>query len=336
MGPRRPCPSDPNGRQGREARIQRNRVTDKAPTFVGIDVSKRRLDVHLRPSGERFGLDYDDEGVAGLVERLAALAPALVVLEATGGPEVRLAAALAGLPVAVVNPRQVRAFARAAGRLAKADRLDAEAIARFAEAVRPPARPLPDEATRHLGALVARRRQLLEMLVAERNRRHAADPSLREGIDAHLRWLGEALAGIEQDLDRAVRESAAWRAKEALLRSVPGVGPVSARTLLAELPELGSLPRRRAAALVGVAPFSRDSGRMRGKRTVGGGRATLRACLYMAAVAAARGANPPIAAFYERLRRAGKPAKLALTACMRKLVVTLNAMLRTGTAWKQA
>jgi transposase len=270
MGPRRPCPSNPNGHQGREARIQRNRVTDKAPTFVGIDVSKHRLDVHLRPSGERSAIHHDDEGVAGLVERLAALAPALVVLEATGGPEVRLAAALAGLPVAVVNPRQVRAFARAAGRLAKADRLDAEAIARFAEAVRPPARPLPDEATRHLGALVARRRQLLEMLVAERNRRHAADPSLREGIDAHLRWLGEALAGIEQDLDRAVRESAAWRAKEALLRSVPGVGPVSARTLLAELPELGSLPRRRAAALVGVAPFSRDSGRMRGKRTVGG------------------------------------------------------------------
>src|SRR4051794_17781360 len=215
-------------------------------------------------------------------------------------------------------------------------RLDAKAIARFAEAVRPPVRPLPDEATRRLGALVARRRQLLEMLVAERNRRHAADPALHEGIDAHLRWLEEALAGIERDLGTAVRESAVWRAKEELLRSVPGVGPVSARTLLAELPELGSLTRRQAAALVGVAPFSRDSGKMRGKRTVGGGRATLRACLYMAAVAAARGANPPIAAFYKRLRRAGKPAKLALTACMRKLVVTLNAMLRTGTAWKQA
>ena len=183
---------------------------------------------------------------------------------------------------------------------------------------------------------MARRRQLLEMLVAERNRRYAADPALHEGIDAHLRWLGEALAAIERDLGTAVRESAVWRAKEALLRSVPGVGPVSARTLLAELPELGSLTRRQAAALVGVAPFSRDSGKMRGKRTVGGGRATLRACLYMAAVAAARGANPPIAAFYERLRRAGKPAKLALTACMRKLVVTLNAVLRTGTAWKQA
>src|SRR3954469_7310312 len=338
MGPRRPCPRNPNGHQGREARIQRNRVMDKAPTFVGIDVSKHRLDVHARPSRESFATDYDDEGVAGLVERLAALAPALVVLEATGGLEVRLAAALAaaGLPVAVVNPRRVRAFARATGRLAKTDRLDAEAIARFAEAVRPPARPLPDEVTRHLGALVARRRQLLEMLVAERNRRQAAEPALHERIDAHLRWLEEALAEIERDLDGAIRDSPIWRAKEQLLRSVPGIGPVSARTLLAELPELGFLTRRQAAALVGVAPFSRDSGKMRGKRAIWGGRAALRACLYMAAVAAARGANPAIAGFYKRLRRAGKPAKLALTACMRKLVVTLTAMLRTNTVWKQA
>jgi transposase len=307
---------------------------DKAPTFVGIDVAKRRLDIHSRPLGESFTVGHDEEGVAALVQRLVALAPALVVLEATGGLEVRLAAALAaaGLPVAVVNPRQVRAFARATGRLAKTDRLDAEVIARFAEAVR----PLPDEATRHLGALVARRRQLIEMLVAERNRRQAAEPALHEGIDAHLRWLGEALDGIERDLDEAVRGSPVWRAREELLRSVPGVGPVSARTLLAELPELGSLTRRQAAALVGVAPFSRDSGKMRGKRAIWGGRAALRACLYMAAVAAARGANPAIAGFYKRLRQAGKPSKLALTACMRKLVVTLNAMLRTGTAWKQA
>jgi transposase len=309
-----------------------------APTFVGIDVSKRRLDLHLRPSGEGFAIDHGEEEVAALVERLAALTPTLVVLEATGGLEVRLAAALAaaGLPVAVVNPRQVRAFARATGRLAKTDRLDAAAIARFAEAVRPPVRPLPDEATRHLQALVARRRQLLEMLVAERNRRQAADPALHRRIDAHLRWLEQALAEIEGDLDGAVRDSPLWRAKEELLRSAPGVGPVSARTLLAELPELGALTRRQAAALVGVAPFSRDSGKLRGRRTVWGGRAPLRACLYMAAVAAARGSNPAIAGFYRRLRRAGKPAKLALTACMRKLVVTLNAMLRTNTAWKQA
>jgi transposase len=309
-----------------------------APTFVGIDVSKRRLDIHARPSGESFAFGYDDEGVTALIERLGALAPALVVLEATGGLEVRLAAALAaaGLPVAIVNPRQVRAFARAMGRLAKTDRLDAAVIARFAEAVRPPVRPLPDEATRRLGALVTRRRQLLEMLVAERNRRHAADPALQERIDAHLRWLEEALAEIERELDGAVRGSPIWQAKEGLLRSVPGVGPVSARTLLAELPELGCLTRRQAAALVGVAPFSRDSGRMRGKRAIWGGRARLRACLYMAAVAAARGSNPAIAGFYRRLRLAGKPAKLALTACMRKLVVVLNAMLRTDTAWKQA
>jgi transposase len=308
-----------------------------APVFVGIDVSKHRLEVHVRPSGESFAMGHGEEEVAVLVGRLAALEPMLIVLEATGGMEVRLAAALAaaGLPVAVVNPRQVRAFARAMGRLAKTDRLDAQAIARFAEAVRPAVRPLPDEATRHLGALVARRRQLLAMLVAERNRRQAADPALHQRLDAHLRWLEEALAEIESAIDGTVRRSPIWRAKEELLRSVPGVGPVSARTLLAELPELGSLTRRQAAALVGVAPFSRDSGRMRGRRTVWGGRAPLRACLYMAAVAAARGGNPLIAGFYKRLRLAGKPAKVALTACMRKLVVTLNAMLRTNTAWKQ-
>jgi transposase len=200
---------------------------DKAPTFVGIDVSKRRLDIHSRPSGECFAVDYGEENVAALVERLAALAPALVVLEATGGLEVRLAAALAaaGLPVAVVNPRQVRAFARATGRLAETDRLDAAVIARFAEAVRPPVRPLPDEATRHLGALVARRRQLLETLVAERNRRHAAEPLMHGRIDAHLGWLGEALAEIERDLDRAVRESPVWRAKEGCCARCRASGP---------------------------------------------------------------------------------------------------------------
>ena len=339
MVPRRPCPRTPNGHQGQQARISDNGwIMDKPLLFVGIDVGKRRLDVHLHPLGEHFALDHDEDNVAALAARLGALAPALVVLEATGGMEVRLAAALAtaGLPVAVVNPRQVRSFARAMGRLAKTDRLDAEVIARFAEAVRPAVHPLPDEATRHLGALVARRRQLLEMLTAERNRRHAAEPIMHARIDAHLRWLEEALAEIERDLDQAVQESAIWRAKEELMLSVPGIGPVSARTLLAELPELGSLTRRQAAALVGVAPFSRDSGRMRGRRTIWGGRATLRACLYMAAVAAARGSNPAIAEFYRRLRQAGKPAKLALTACMRKLVVTLNAMLRTNTAWKQA
>jgi transposase len=268
---------------------------DKIPVFVGIDVAKHRLEVHLRPSGESFTIDYSEEEVAALVERrLLPLEPTLIVLEATGGLEVRPAAALAAaaLPAAVVNPRQVRSFARAMGRLAKTDRLDAKVIAHFAEAVRPPVRPLPDETTRHLGALVARRRQLLEMLVAERNRRQAADRALHERIDAHLTWLEEALAELERDLDGAVRDSPVWRAKEELLRSVPGVGPVSARTLLAQLPELGSLTRRQVAALVGVAPFNRDSGKMRGRRTIWAGRAALRACLYMAAVAAARGSNP--------------------------------------------
>jgi transposase len=255
---------------------------DKPPTFVGVDVSKHRLDVHLRPSGEHFTVSHDEAGVAALVERLAALAPTLVVLEATGGMEVAPAAALAaaGVPVAVVNPRQVRAFARATGRLAKTDRLDAEAIARFAEAVRPPARPLPDEATRRLGALVARRRQLLEMLVAERNRRHAADPSLHEGIDAHLRWLGEALDGIERDLDEAVRASPLWRAREELLRSVPGVGPVSARTLLAghrqvKLEGDGEAPKlARAANLcgsLGASDLGPDRERLRADGSVLGG-----------------------------------------------------------------
>jgi transposase len=290
------------------------------------------------PSGERFTIDHDERGVAALVERLAALAPALVVLEATGGMEVRLAAALAaaGLPVAVVNPRQVRAFARATGRLAEdrpAGRGGDRPLRRGgAAAGAAPARRGHPAPRRPGGAPAPAARDAGGGAQPPPRRRSA----LHGRIDAHLRWLEEALAEIEGELDGAVRDSAVWRAKEGLLRSVPGVGPVSARTLLAELPELGSLTRRQAAALVGVAPFSRDSGTMRGRRTVWGGRAALRACLYMAAVAAARGSNPAIAGFYRRLRAAGKPAKLALTACMRKLVVTLNAMLRADTAWKQA
>jgi transposase len=255
--------------------------------------------------------------------------------------EIRIAAALAaaGLPVAVVDPRQVRSFARASGRLAKNDRLDAAAIARFGEAIRPPVRPLPDEATRRLAALVARRRQLIEMLVAERNRRHAADPSLHARIEARLRWLEgpwPSSRAISTGLSGGVTSGAPSRSSSGRCRA-------SAKSVLARSwpvdraainPELGCLTRRQAAALVGVAPFSRDSGKLRGRRTVWGGRAALRACPYMAAVAAARGRNPAIAGFYRRLRLAGKPAKLALTACVRKLVVTLNAMLRTNTAWR--
>jgi transposase len=309
-----------------------------APVFIGIDVSKDRLDVHVRPDGRSFVVARSEEGLDELASRLAPLDPALIVLEATGGLQVRVAAHLgaAGLPVAVVNPRQVRDFARAAGRLAKTDRLDAEAIALFAEAMRPEARPLADAETRDLAALVARRRQLVEMRAAEKNRRAAlkAGPARRR-LDEHIAWLTRAIEEIDNDIDDAVRSSTAWRADEDRLRSVPGVGPVLCRTLLAELPELGRLNRRQIAALVGVAPFNRDSGTLRGRRTVWGGRARVRAVLYMATVTAIR-VNPPIKAAYQSLRASGKPPKLAITACMRKLLVILNAIKRDGAPWKYA
>ena len=306
--------------------------------FIGIDVSKARLDVHVRPGNEAFVVARDDEGLADLVERLGKLQPRLIVLEATGGLQVRAAALLvaAGLPVAVVNPRQVRDFARATGRLAKTDRLDAEAIARFAEAVQPEPRPLPDAETERLAGLIARRRQIVEMMTAEKNRRHQATGSKpRASLDAHLEWLRKELGRIDEDLDGAVRTSPIWRAKEELLKSVPGIGDIASRTLLAELPELGRLNRREIAALVGLAPFNRDSGSLRGRRTIWGGRAALRATLYMAALTAIRH-NPVIAAFNDRLRAAGKPPKLAITACMRKLLVIVNAMVRDQKPWKPA
>ena len=306
--------------------------------FIGIDVSKARLDVHVRPGNEAFVVARDDEGLADLVERLGKLQPRLIVLEATGGLQVRAAALLvaAGLPVAVVNPRQVRDFARATGRLAKTDRLDAEAIARFAEAVQPEPRPLPDAETERLAGLIARRRQIVEMMTAEKNRRHQATGSKpRASLDAHREWLRKELGRIDEDLDGAVRTSPIWRAKEELLKSVPGIGDIASRTLLAELPELGRLNRREIAALVGLAPFNRDSGSLRGRRTIWGGRAALRATLYMAALTAIRH-NPVIAAFNDRLRAAGKPPKLAITACMRKLLVIVNAMVRDQKPWKPA
>ena len=303
--------------------------------FIGIDVSKARLDVHVRPTGETFVVARDDEGLAALVARLEGLQPRLIVLEATGGLQLRASALLAaaGLPVAVVNPRQVRDFARAMGRLAKTDALDAEAIARFAEAVQPEPRPLPDAETERLAGLIARRRQIVEMMTAEKNRRHqVSSPKLRASLDAHLEWLRKELERIDEDLDGAVRASPIWRAKEELLKSVPGIGDVVSRTLIAELPELGRLNRREIAALVGLAPFNRDSGSLRGRRTIWGGRAALRATLYMAALTAIRH-NPAIAAFNARLRAAGKPPKLAITACMRKLLVILNAMVRDQKPW---
>jgi transposase len=308
------------------------------PAFVGIDVSKHRLDVCARPTGEHWAVAYEDGALPALTQRLLELRPALVVLEATGGLQARLAAGLAAadLPVVVVNPRQVRDFARATGRLAKTDRIDADTLARFAEAVRPPVRPLEDAASLALKALVARRRELVALRVAETNRLGATSTErVRQSLLAVIETLEREIAALDGDLDRQVKDSPAWRAREDLLRSVPGVGPATARTLIAELPELGCLTRRKIAALVGVAPLSRDSGQMRGRRTVWGGRPGVRAALYMAALTAIR-CNLPIAAAYRRLRTAGKPAKVALTACMRKLVVVLNAMLRERASWRPA
>ena len=306
--------------------------------FIGIDVAKDRLDVHVRPSGEAFAVARDGEGLSTLVERLTAHRPALIVLEATGGFEQVVAGALgaARLPLAVVNPRQVRDFARALGRLAKTDRLDAEVIALFAERVRPEPRPLPDEQARLLGELVARRRQVIEMIVAEGNRaRQLESRRLKRRIERHRAALQAELTELERELDDTIRGTPIWREAEELLKSVPGIGDATARTLLADLPELGRLDRKQIAALVGVAPFNRDSGRMRGKRTTWGGRAGVRAALYMAALVASR-CNPVIAAFYRRLLEAGKPKKLALTACMRKLLTILNAMLRDHQPWQNA
>ena len=303
--------------------------------FVGIDVSKDRLDIHVRPSGDAFGVMHDAEGITALVERLRELRPDLIVLEATGGLQTRVAATLAAanLPTAVVNPRQVRDFARAVGRLAKTDALDAEAIAHFAEAIKPEPRPLSDEESQTLQALVARRRQLVDMRTAEKNRRQQVKGAqLRKGLDDHLEWLAQAIAEIDQDIDDHIKRSPLWRAKEDLLVSVPGVGNTTARALIADLPELGSLSRRRIAALVGLAPFNRDSGKMRGKRSISGGRSSVRNSLYMATMAAVRW-NPAIRTAYQRLVAAGKARMTAMVACMRKLLVILNAMMRDKTVW---
>jgi transposase len=303
--------------------------------FVGIDVAKAHLDVAIRPSGESWRTANEPAAIAELVERLGALAPAIVVLEATGGFEWAPAAALgaAGLPVVVVNPRQVRDFARATGKLAKTDRLDAQVLAHFADAIRPEPRALPDDTSRMLAALVARRRQLVEMLTTERNRRQTAPAALQFELDEHIAWLEQRLQRLDRDLEQRIRQSPLWRAKDDLLRSVKGVGPVLSATLLIELPELGTLNRKRIAALVGVAPFARDSGTLQGKRTCWGGRTAVRAALYMGALVASRH-NPVLRRLYERLVRAGKPKKLAIVACMHKLLLILNAVLRNQTPWE--
>lgn len=307
----------------------------QTPVFVGIDVSKDRLEVALRPAADRWEAPNDEPGIARVVARLQAVHPAWIVLEATGGLEIPLTGALAaaGLPVVVVNPRQVRDFAKATGRLAKTDALDAAVLAQFAEAVRPALRPLPDAATQALSALLTRRRQLIEMRTAEKNRLGSAARPLRREIQAHVTWLDRRLARLDADLARTIRESPVWREKDDVLQSTPGVGPVFARTLLAGLPELGTLNRQQIGALVGVAPLNRDSGTLRGKRTVWGGRAHVRAALYMSALAATR-FNPVIRAFYQRLCAAGKPKKVALTACMHKLLTILNSMVKHRTPWQ--
>ncbi len=303
-------------------------------TYIGIDIAKARLDVATRPGGEQWGVPNDETGIANLVERVRALAPTLIVLEATGGLEIPTAAALAtaGLPVAVVNPRQARDFARAIGQLAKTDALDAQLLARFAEAVRPAVRPLPDAQAQELSALLARRRQIVGMLTAERQRRGTALPSLRARVDRHIDWWGQELADLDRDLRDTVQQSPLWRERDDLLRSVPGIGPTTASTLLAELPELGALNRKALAALVGVAPLACESGTLRGRRIVWGGRATVRTALYMATLSAIRH-NPPIRAFYHRLCTAHKPKKVALVACMHKLLTILNAILRRRAPW---
>jgi transposase len=298
--------------------------------FIGIDVSKEHLDVAVRPSEEARQEHNSAAGIQRLVDWFVVLKPTLVVVEATGGFEAPLVAAMAvgEVPIVVVNPKQVRDFARATGKLAKTDAIDARVLAHFAEAVRPTVRPIADEKTRELQALLSRRQQLVEMITAETNRMHQCRADrLRKQIYEHVKWLRKQLKDIDRDLDSSIKSSPAWRESEDLLRGVKGVGPVLTRTLLACLPELGTLDRKKIAALVGVAPFNRDSGTLKGKRTTWGGRASVRATLYMATLVATR-CNPQIRPFYARLLAAGKAKKVALVACMRKLLIILNAMMR--------
>jgi transposase len=302
--------------------------------FVGIDISKDFLDVGVMPTGEFFRGTHDVRGLRSLVKRLTDLHPSLVVLEATGGYEITVWTALekAKVKVAVVNPRQIRDFARAGGQLAKTDRVDAMVLARYASRMQPEPRKLPSVEQQELGGMVARRRQLLAMISAEENRLSRAKSPLQRRIQSHVIWLRKELLDVDRDLSDRVSKNTEWRRKDELLRSIPGVGPVLSRTLLAELPELGSLNRKQVAALAGVAPLARDSGLYRGRRVAWGGRAQLRGALYMAALVASR-RNPVFSAFYKRLVTVGKPKKLALTALMRRLLVVLNAMVHQNAAW---
>jgi transposase len=305
--------------------------------FVGIDVAKAHLDLAVRPSGETEQVVHDPPGISQLLARVQEVRPTLVVLEATGGLEGPLVAALgiAGVPVAVVNPRQVRDFAKATGQLAKTDRLDAQLLAHFAEAVRPQPRPLPEAQAQELAALLSRRQQLMQMLTAEKNRLGSALPAVRPRLQAHIQWLEQELGDLDQGLGQRIQQSPLWRAKDDLLQSVPGIGKVVSLTLLTALPELGELSPKQISALVGVAPLNRDSGYRRGQRGIWGGRARVRGVLYMAALAATH-SNPIIKEFYHRLLKRGKAKKVALVACMRKLLCILNSMLKHHTQWRDA
>lgn len=308
---------------------------NRLESFVGIDVSKNTLDVQIEPSGESLHVAYDEAGVSEIVRRLVEVAPTLIVMEATGGLQVRLASEVAaqGLPVAVINPRQARDFAKAGGQLAKTDRVDAMVLAAFARAVRPAIRPLKDADTRALDDLVTRRRQLVDMRVQETLRLgSAASKPLQKNLKAHIVWLDKQITKLDDDLTRQLRNSEVWKIKDDLLRGIPGVGAITTLTLLAKCPELGALNRREIAKLTGVAPLANDSGKHRGKRFIWGGRADVRAVLYMAAVSAIR-CNPPIRAFADRLKQAGKPPKVITVACMRKLLTIMNSMLKNNTPW---
>jgi len=304
------------------------------PVFVGIDVGKARLDVARSDQDEVLQLGNDREGIEELIGWIKEIGPQLVVLEATGGFEVPAAAALAaaGIPVVVANPRQTRDFARSVGRLAKTDTIDARGLALFAARVRPDVRALPTEEARALDALVSRRRQIIEMMTAEKNRLGFATKTVQKGIEKHIKWLERQLADVDSDLDTMIRKSPVWAAKSDLLQTVPGVGPNLARTLLAKLPELGRLSHRQIASLVGVAPHAHESGKFRGRRTIWGGRAPVRSALYLSVWSAAKW-NPVIRLFHDRLRAKGKPPKVAQVACMRKLLTILNAMVRDSQIW---
>lgn len=310
---------------------------EKQQVFIGIDVSKKKLDVALRPMGTRVVFSNDEDGISSLVDFVRSFSPVLVILEATGSLETGAVGALAAkrCPVVVVNPRQVRDFAKATGKLAKTDSIDAHVLAHFAEAVRPEVRALKDAETQNLDALNTRRRQIVEMLTAEKNRLLMAPSWTRKDIKSHIDWLEKCLRKVNKEMDKLLKKSPVWREKDNILQSTPGVGPVLSITLLSDLPELGTLNGKQIAALVGVAPLNRDSGTFKGRRAIWGGRAGVRSILYMSAMSAIR-FNPVIKVFYQRLRAAGKVYKVAVTACMRKLLVILNAMIRNGNCWNVA